>query len=71
MQGGCIVKNFSRKGVSLDTAMPQVTSYAMCDIFNLSAGTISPMVMRFFSHCQRTTLPGRRFQSGDERSRTV
>ena len=47
MQGGCIVKNFSRKGVSLDTAMPQVTSYAMRNMFYLSPGTISPMVMRF------------------------
>ena len=47
MQGVCIVKDFFREGVSMDTAMSQVTSYAMSDMFYLPPGTIPPMVMPF------------------------
>ncbi|MCZ6697658.1 MAG: efflux RND transporter permease subunit [Planctomycetota bacterium] len=47
MLGVCIVKNFFREDISLDTAMSQVTSYAMSDMFYLPPGTIPPMVMPF------------------------
>ncbi len=35
MLGVSIVKDFFREGISLDTAMSQVTSYAMSDMFYL------------------------------------
>ncbi|MEW6746607.1 MAG: efflux RND transporter permease subunit [Planctomycetota bacterium] len=47
MLGVCIVKDFFQEGISLDTAMSQVTSYAMSDLFYLPPGTIPPMVMPF------------------------
>ena len=47
MQGVCIVKDFFRDGISMDTAMSQVSSYAMSDMFYLPPGTIPPMVMPF------------------------
>lgn len=47
MQGVCVVKDFFREGISMDTAMAQVTSYAMSDMFYLLPGTIPPMVMPF------------------------
>ena len=47
MQGVCIVKDFFREGISMDTAMSQVTSYAMSDMFYLPPGTIPPMTMPF------------------------
>ena len=47
MQSVCIVKDFFREGISMDTAMSQVTSYAMSDMFYLPPGTIPPMVMPF------------------------
>jgi multidrug efflux pump subunit AcrB len=47
MQGVCIVKDYFREGISMDTAMSQVTSYAMSDMFYLPPGTIPPMVMPF------------------------
>ncbi|MCH7812975.1 MAG: efflux RND transporter permease subunit [Planctomycetes bacterium] len=47
MLGVCIVKNFFREDISFDTAMSQVTSYAMSDLFYLPPGTIPPMVMPF------------------------
>ncbi len=47
MLGVCVVKNFFREGISFDTAMSQVTSYAMSDMFYLPPGTIPPMVMPF------------------------
>ena len=47
MLGVCIVKDFFRDDISLDTAMSQVTSYAMSDMFYLPPGTIPPMVMPF------------------------
>ncbi len=47
MLGVCIVKDFFREDISLDTAMSQVTSYAMSDMFYLPPGTIPPMVMPF------------------------
>ena len=47
MQGVCIVKDFFNEGISMDTAMAQVTSYAMSDLFYLPPGTIPPMVMPF------------------------
>ncbi|MFP6886586.1 MAG: efflux RND transporter permease subunit [Opitutales bacterium] len=47
MLGVCIVKDFFREDISLDTAMAQVTSYAMSDMFYLPPGTIPPMVMPF------------------------
>ncbi|MCH8914040.1 MAG: efflux RND transporter permease subunit, partial [Planctomycetes bacterium] len=47
MLGVCIVKDFFREDISFDTAMSQVTSYAMSDMFYLPPGTIPPMVMPF------------------------
>jgi len=47
MLGVCIVKDFFHEEISLDTAMSQVTSYAMSDMFYLPPGTIPPMVMPF------------------------
>ena len=47
MLGVCIVKDFFREDISLETAMSQVTSYAMSDMFYLPPGTIPPMVMPF------------------------
>lgn len=47
MLGVCVVKDFFREDISLDTAMSQVTSYAMSDMFYLPPGTIPPMVMPF------------------------
>ena len=47
MLGVCVVKDFFREGISMDTAMSQVTSYAMSDMFYLPPGTIPPMVMPF------------------------
>ena len=42
MLGVCIVKDFFREDISMDTAMSQVTSYAMSDLFYLPPGTIPP-----------------------------
>jgi multidrug efflux pump subunit AcrB len=47
MLGVCVVKDFFQEGISLETAMSQVTSYAMSDMFYLPPGTIPPMVMPF------------------------
>ncbi|MFP6658573.1 MAG: efflux RND transporter permease subunit [Pirellulales bacterium] len=47
MQGVCVVKDFFREGISMDTAMSQVTAYAMSDMFYLPPGTIPPMTMPF------------------------
>ncbi|MFQ5422573.1 MAG: efflux RND transporter permease subunit [Phycisphaerae bacterium] len=47
MLGVCIVKDFFREDIGFDTAMSQVTSYAMSDMFYLPPGTIPPMVMPF------------------------
>jgi multidrug efflux pump subunit AcrB len=47
MPGVCIVKDFFREDISSDTAMSQVTSYAVSDMFYLPPGTIPPMVMPF------------------------
>ena len=47
MQGVCIVKDFFNENISMDTAMSQVSAYAMSDMFYLPPGTIPPMVMPF------------------------
>jgi multidrug efflux pump subunit AcrB len=47
MLGVCVVKDFFHEDISMDTAMSQVTSYAMSDLFYLPPGTIPPMVMPF------------------------
>jgi len=47
MTGVSIVKDFFREDISMDSAMSQVTSYAMSDMFYLPPGTIPPMVMPF------------------------
>ncbi len=47
MLGVCVVKDFFREDIGFDTAMSQVTSYAMSDMFYLPPGTIPPMVMPF------------------------
>jgi multidrug efflux pump subunit AcrB len=47
MLGVSIVKDFFREDISFDTAVSQVTSYAMSDLFYLPPGTIPPMVMPF------------------------
>jgi len=47
MTGVCVVKDFFREDISPDTAMSQVSSLAMSDMFYLPPGTIPPMVMPF------------------------
>ncbi len=47
MLGVSVVKDFFREDISFDTAMSQVTSYAMSDMFYLPPGTVPPMVMPF------------------------
>ncbi len=47
MLGVSVVKDFFREDISMDTAMAQVTSYAVSDMFYLPPGTIPPMVMPF------------------------
>src|SRR5438552_7800252 len=43
----CVVKDFFREDIDPNTAMSQVTSLAMSDLFYLPPGTIPPMVMPF------------------------
>ncbi len=43
----CIVKDVFQEGISLDTAIAQVNSYAMSDMFYLPPGTIPPMLMPY------------------------
>ena len=47
MIGVSIVKDFFRPDIDPNTAMSQVTSLAMSDLFYLPPGTIPPMVMPF------------------------
>ncbi len=47
MLGVSVVKDFFREDISMDTAMSQVTSYAVSDMFYLPPGTIPPMIMPF------------------------
>jgi multidrug efflux pump subunit AcrB len=47
MLGVSVVKDFFHEGITMDSAMSQVTSYAMSDLFYLPPGTIPPMVMPF------------------------
>jgi CzcA family heavy metal efflux pump len=47
MIGVSIVKDFFRPDIDLSTAMSQVSSYAMSDLFYLPPGTIPPMIMPF------------------------
>jgi multidrug efflux pump subunit AcrB len=47
MLGVSVVKDFFREGISLETAMSQVTSYAVSDMYYLPPGTVPPMVMPF------------------------
>src|SRR5437660_11722796 len=47
MVGVSILKDFFREDVDPNTAMSQVTSLAMSDLFYLPPGTIPPMIMPF------------------------
>lgn len=47
MVGVSVVKNFFREDIDPNTAMSQVTSLAMSDLYYLPPGTIPPMVMPF------------------------
>jgi multidrug efflux pump subunit AcrB len=47
MLGVSIVKDFFREGIAFETAMSQVTSYAVSDMFYLPPGTVPPMIMPF------------------------
>ncbi len=47
MLGVAVVKDFFRDDIDANTAMSQVTSFAMSDLFYLPPGTIPPMVMPF------------------------
>ncbi len=47
MVGVSVVKDFFREDVDPNTAMSQVTSLAMSDLYYLPPGTIPPMVMPF------------------------
>ncbi|MFT5050685.1 MAG: multidrug efflux pump subunit AcrB [Chlamydiales bacterium] len=46
MQGVCIVKDFFREDIDEATAMSQVTSLAMSDMYYLPPGTLPPIVIR-------------------------
>src|SRR3989454_134012 len=47
MIGVCVVRDYFRPDIDQNTAMSQVTSLAMSDLFYLPPGTIPPMVMPF------------------------
>ena len=47
MIGVSIVKDFFRPDIDPNTAMSQVTSFAMSDLYYLPPGTVPPMVMPF------------------------
>ncbi|MFQ5962730.1 MAG: efflux RND transporter permease subunit [Candidatus Scalinduaceae bacterium] len=47
MIGVCVVKDFFREDIDPNTAMSQVTSLAMSDLFYMPPGTIPPMIMPF------------------------
>ena len=47
MVGVSVVKDFFREDIDQNTAMSQVTSLAMSDLYYLPPGTIPPMVMPF------------------------
>jgi len=47
LTGVSILKDFFRSDIDPNTAMSQVTSYAMSDLYYLPPGTIPPMVMPF------------------------
>src|SRR6266705_1634750 len=47
MVGVSVVKDFFREDIDPNTAMSQVTSLAMSDLFYLPPGTIPPMVIPF------------------------
>ena len=47
MVGVSIVKDFFRPDIDPNTAMSQVTSWAMSDLYSMPPGTIPPMVMPF------------------------
>jgi CzcA family heavy metal efflux pump len=47
MLGVSIVKDFFHEEIDPNTAMSQVTSYAMSDLYYLPPGTVPPMVMPF------------------------
>ncbi len=47
MQGVCIVKDFFHEEVDPNSAMSQVSSLAMSDLYYLPPGTVPPMVMPF------------------------
>ncbi len=47
MLGVSIVKDFFHEDIDPNTAMSQVTSYAMSDLYYLPPGTVPPMVMPF------------------------
>src|SRR5213083_647509 len=47
MVGVSVVKDFCREDIDPNTAMSQVTSLAMSDLYYLPPGTIPPMVMPF------------------------
>lgn len=47
MLGVCVVKDYFHEDISLETAISQVSSYAMSDLYYLPPGTVPPMVMPF------------------------
>ena len=47
MPGVCVVKDFFHEKIDANTAMSQVTSLAMSDLYYLPPGTVPPMVMPF------------------------
>ena len=49
MLGVCIVKNFFRDGLSLETAMSQVTSYSLSDMVYLPPSTSPPATVEFIT----------------------
>ncbi len=47
MVGVSVIRNYFRDDIDANTAMAQVTSLAMSDLYYLPPGTIPPMVMPF------------------------
>ena len=62
MQSVCVVKDFFREGISMDTAMAQVTSFAMSDMYYLPPRHHSAHGHAVRSNCRCTTLSSRRFE---------
>lgn len=66
MLGVSVVKDFFQEGISLETAMSQVTSYCRQRYVLSAAGNDPPHGDAFRSDCQHSSLPGEHFEPDDE-----